>query len=148
MVYQLSYSSFCTSRMTPEVLNGILGQSNRNNAAQGITGLLMYGRRQFFQVLEGQRVAVEALLERLLKDPRHRSVTLLHEAEVSDRTFSDWSMGYAGPERIGGLPAGVLVSIPTLKRRFASAAGRERFALTLAESILADLRVDPASSPS
>jgi hypothetical protein len=146
MVYQLAYSSFGKSAVSPERLNDILVQSNRNNAADGITGLLMHGRRQFFQVLEGERHAVDALLERLLKDPRHTSVTLLHEAEVGQRTFSDWSMGFAGPEAVPGISGRVLVSLAELKHRYAARPKRDRFALTLAQSILADLRTGPALS--
>ena len=58
---QLVYIS--TSRaplISDDLLNSVLTVSRRNNAAAGISGLLVAGGRRFLQALEGPRDAVEA----------------------------------------------------------------------------------------
>ncbi|TXH40119.1 MAG: BLUF domain-containing protein [Burkholderiaceae bacterium] len=86
------------SRLTPgaasaQVLESILEQSRRNNAELGITGILCQGDDVFLQVLEGGRDEVNVLYRRLLKDPRHRDVTLMSFEPIAERRFVAWSMG-------------------------------------------------------
>lgn len=64
----------------------------RNNAAAGITGLLLFNGRNFLQLLEGERDAVDSLLDRVESDPRHSGVVVVTDLEVAERSFPDWSM--------------------------------------------------------
>jgi hypothetical protein len=54
----------------------------------------------FLQVLEGGRAAVNALYGAIVRDPRHRDVTLLDYAEVTERSFSGWRMGSVSLNRV------------------------------------------------
>ena len=72
----------------------ILTQSRRNNKSNNISGVLCHGDGCFFQCLEGDRDAVEALYERLHEDDRHRDVTLLLKRPVEARRFRLWAMKY------------------------------------------------------
>lgn len=75
----------------------ILREALERNPAHGVTGFLHRDGRHFLQVLEGPRAGVEATLERIRRDRRHRSMELLDEGPVERRRFGDWSMGLTGP---------------------------------------------------
>jgi hypothetical protein len=91
---QVSYLSRATAPMSAEQLLSLLLQSRRNNAAQGITGMLLYGNETFLQVIEGEDAKVDALVERLGLDPRHSGVRILGRKSVQQRQYSDWSMSF------------------------------------------------------
>jgi hypothetical protein len=77
----------------PEI-GRILTQSRRNNEPLQIGGVLTFGNGTFFQCLEGERQAVEALYEKLHGDPRHRDVKLLRKGPIQQRRFKLWAMKY------------------------------------------------------
>lgn len=85
-----------TARQTPDVasLDSILRISRRNNAAVGVTGLLVVGGRRFLQVLEGPDAAVAGVFERISRDDRHFAVVKLSTKTVDTRLFGEWAMGY------------------------------------------------------
>lgn len=79
----------------------ILAASRRNNARDGITGLLYADGRRFLQALEGEAPAVEAALARIAADPRHRAIVILSSREIEHREFGSWAMA----ERVEGVDA-------------------------------------------
>lgn len=72
----------------------LLYVSRRNNEALGVTGLLIYAAGSFLQVLEGDDGAVEHVMSRVHRDPRHKGVIVLIDAKISAREFGNWSMGF------------------------------------------------------
>jgi hypothetical protein len=76
------------------VLADILQSAVRHNQHNGVTGMLLYAEGNFLQVIEGEPAAVQETFERIRKDARHRNVTVLLEEPLSERHFSQWSMGY------------------------------------------------------
>lgn len=101
MVQQLAYISFSRNDLCQAALRDILESSTRNNAHNGITGMLMYHDRIFFQVLEGGSDAVQDCYDRISQDDRHGIISLICNRPAGKRSFSNWIMGYAGPDRIG-----------------------------------------------
>lgn len=91
---QVSYLSRATAPMSSEQLLSLLLQSRRNNAARGITGMLLYGNDTFLQVIEGEDSVVDALVDRIGADPRHTGVKILGRKSVPARQYSDWSMSF------------------------------------------------------
>lgn len=79
----------------------ILAASQRNNAAAGVTGALMFNGGAFAQVLEGPRQDVERTFERIQRDERHGDVTVLECGPTEARGFADWSMAYVGRATAG-----------------------------------------------
>jgi hypothetical protein len=77
-------------------LKHILASAIRNNSKRGITGGLIFNRRFFGQVLEGERVTVMKLFAAIQSDPRHKDIVIVEREPVSERLFGAWSMGYAG----------------------------------------------------
>jgi len=99
--WTLIYTSRSTQEVSSESLQELASVSSRNNAATGVTGLLLYGAGNFLQVLEGRKPVLEMLYKRICVDSRHESCELLHKGERDDRLFPNWNMGALnldGPE--------------------------------------------------
>ena len=79
----------------------ILAASQRNNAAVGVTGALMFTDGLFAQVLEGERTAVETVFERIQLDERHGEVQLLSFGPADVRVFPTWAMAFVGQAATG-----------------------------------------------
>ena len=74
-------------------LKEILKSASRNNPSQGITGILVYDRGHFFQILEGEYNDVESVFSRIQVDKRHCRVTRVISYPVQERLFENWKMG-------------------------------------------------------
>src|SRR6476469_8077804 len=92
MLMRLLYVSRATAPEHDET-DSILAASRRNNPPIGITGILCYGGGIYLQAIEGGRQAVNALFSKIMRDPRHHDVELLHYEEISERRFGGWTMG-------------------------------------------------------
>lgn len=97
-MHLLCYISVAKPFVDEQELLSILESSCKNNAADNITGMLLFHGGQFLQVLEGPKSAVEACFARISKDSRHLSVAKLLEEELPARCFGQWSMASAGLE--------------------------------------------------
>lgn len=93
-MYHIVYQSTAVGHPTTADLKWLLQQSRTNNAALGITGLLLYGNGNFLQVLEGEEQAVQLIYARIVVDQRHMHVLKLSDGPIERRIFGDWSMGF------------------------------------------------------
>lgn len=104
-LYRLVYASKnLLQGSEPEVMAAvrqILDASQRNNAALGVTGALMFNAGAFAQVLEGPRRGVETTFERIQRDLRHDDVTVLQCGPAESRAFANWSMAFVGQSSSG-----------------------------------------------
>ena len=83
----------------------ILQTSRRKNKEQNVTGALLFDSGYFAQTLEGPRLAIEQLFERIQRDPRHGDVTVLSSQTDGRRDFPEWSMAHVAPP--GGVASGM-----------------------------------------
>lgn len=102
MLVRLVYASRADRAIDDALVASILESSQKHNSEHGITGILCTHSQGnvFLQVLEGGRVAVNALYGTIVRDPRHRDVTLLDYAEISERRFTNWRMGSVNLNRV------------------------------------------------
>ena len=91
---RLVYLSAARPTLSQGDLEQILSVARDNNKASGITGLLLYGRGSFIQVLEGEAADVEACYDRICNDQRHSAVLAVVREPIRSRAFGEWSMGY------------------------------------------------------
>lgn len=91
---QLLYVSSRPVRI-PASVGAILMQSQRNNQAAGVTGLLYTDGDRFLQVLEGENDAVAATFARIKADPRHHAVVILSDRAIEAREFGHWAMAHS-----------------------------------------------------
>lgn len=88
----LTYTSLAGLDLEAADLEAIHRTAREINALEGITGLLVFNGTHFLQIVEGAPDAVDALVERLRRDPRHTGVEVRDERDVDVRSFPDWSM--------------------------------------------------------
>lgn len=91
----LIYSSAAREDFGPQDLLTLLAKSRTNNAARGITGMLLHVEGSFIQVIEGQEADIDQLFEIIAADPRHGNITTIIRESIARRAFADWSMGFA-----------------------------------------------------
>ncbi|MBI1212000.1 MAG: hypothetical protein GC190_11090 [Alphaproteobacteria bacterium] len=91
----LLYVSSSVGHVSDDEIAQILHRARRNNARNGITGMLLYCDGNFLQLLEGEDEAVETTFRRIKRDPHHRDIhVMLDDKNVSQHAFADWSMGF------------------------------------------------------
>jgi hypothetical protein len=93
LLYDVVYCSRAAASVDDAAITRIITTAQRHNAAQGITGLLVFGAGIFFQWIEGPRHQVLQLMATIRSDPRHDHVVPLSESEeVRERLFPTWNM--------------------------------------------------------
>ena len=101
LIYNVVYCSRATAGVDEAAVQRLLVSARRANAANGVTGLLVFGSGIFFQWLEGPRTSVLALLALLRTDNRHEDIVVLDESEEArERLFPDWDMEQVTGEHI------------------------------------------------
>ena len=92
---RVTYVSHISEPLSSEQLLALLLQCRTNNAAQGITGMLIYGNGTFLQTLEGSEDVIDPLMGEISKDGRHEDIRLLSRRPIETRQYADWNMGFA-----------------------------------------------------
>ncbi len=93
MLARLLYASRAPREVDHTLIEPILEKSRRYNPPAGVTGILCYSGNIFVQVLEGNRRVVSQLYNRIVTDSRHTDVEILLFEDISERRFSNWTMG-------------------------------------------------------
>ena len=91
----LTYTSFARLDLTADDLVAILRTARELNALDGVTGLLIYNGTNFLQIIEGSQSAIDDLVDRLRRDPRHSGLEVRDERPIEQLSFPDWSMELA-----------------------------------------------------
>jgi hypothetical protein len=92
---RLIYASRWTDPVRPDiedVVSDILARSSRNNRAANVTGLLVFHRGWFLQVLEGPLEVVDDTFDRIRRDERHTDIRTVADLPIAARAFGEWSM--------------------------------------------------------
>ncbi len=122
MIRQVVCLSTARNPGSIDELNAILDIARVRNGGQGITGLLAHGGALYLQVLEGAPEAIDALLGKIAADGRHRSVRVIQDVIVDERSFAGTPMAcraldpdaahlIAARARNGVLPMSVIVAV-------------------------------------
>jgi uncharacterized alpha/beta hydrolase family protein len=93
-VDQLVYFSIADKEISNDDIADILATARHFNMEHNITGVLTLVSGIFIQVLEGEASTLEELIEKVKKDKRNHSLTVLVCNQIEKRAFPDWSMGY------------------------------------------------------
>lgn len=96
MIFQLCYASKTSSDAQRLLLDlrEILNEAHHVNYLNGIHGVLYYADGFFFQCLEGEKLAVLELIDKIKLDPRHQQIYIFNPQEIQDGHFTDWSMKF------------------------------------------------------
>ena len=88
----LTYTSLARLDLQTSDLENIHRTARELNSLDGITGLLIFNGTHFLQIVEGAHDAIDDLLARLRRDPRHGGLEVRDERRIKARSFPDWSM--------------------------------------------------------
>lgn len=88
------YVSHAEHLLSGADLQRILDVSQRNNAADDITGQLIYAGGNFIQAIEGPENRIDALLARLKADARHKRLVVILRRPIERRAFGNWRMQF------------------------------------------------------
>lgn len=89
------YNSAAAVDFSESDLLELLEKSRNKNAANGVTGILLFVDGCFFQILEGPVEQIESLVTLIQEDARHTKMTQIIREPIAQRSFSAWTMGFA-----------------------------------------------------
>lgn len=101
-IIYISRSTFTPTKSNAGIepnVGRILAKSRINNRRDGLVGVLYFGDGCFFQCLEGEQAAIDALYARLQLDERHKDIKLLSREPISALSYTDWAMKYVPLEK-------------------------------------------------
>ena len=90
MLYRLIYASELAHARQVSTLDiaHILGESERNNRRDEVTGGVIFQGPHILQGLEGRRGDLDRLMRRITADPRHRNIRILIDKPTTVRRFN------------------------------------------------------------
>ncbi|MEN1786292.1 MAG: BLUF domain-containing protein, partial [Bacteroidota bacterium] len=94
LMYTRIYTSKADPSLTHHEMIDMLENARVFNKKNDITGCLLYHEGTFIQLIEGKRIVVQQLYERILEDRRHHDITSLFSGSSSQRLFENWYMIY------------------------------------------------------
>ncbi|WP_271855579.1 BLUF domain-containing protein [Patiriisocius marinus] len=91
MIHTICYTSK-TNNLTKEEVEAIFAKTYTNNSLQNITGILLHGMDDFFQVLEGPAEVIVPLYEDVIcNDKRHTDIFTIIDKPKPKALFADYS---------------------------------------------------------
>ncbi|WII73508.1 BLUF domain-containing protein [Bdellovibrio sp. 22V] len=92
--FHLVYMSHAAEDISYTDIRDILDISRKNNASEGVTGLLIFRESYFLQLLEGDERSVKKILGKIMMDDRNHTLKVLIETSSDKRLFSSWAMAF------------------------------------------------------
>lgn len=93
-VHCILYVSDATKDFSNSDIEVLLDTSIEFNAKNDITGILLYRKGRFMQLLEGNNETVTNLYHKIYIDDRHKNCETLFSFDVPERNIETWSMGF------------------------------------------------------
>lgn len=93
-MFSLVYRSRSSHVFKESQIQDMLEKARGFNSKNNITGCLLYYQGEFLQYLEGDKIKVFDLYDKIKVDTRHSQVELLSNGEIFDRVFENWEMAY------------------------------------------------------
>ena len=89
----VAYVSTAVAGLGTADLDHLLVDARAHNQLAGVTGVLLFDGRQFFQYFEGPEEGVDRAYERIRNSHMHVDLRELYSAPVDKLHFSQWHMG-------------------------------------------------------
>ncbi len=78
----------------PKNVKDLYAQAKKNNLKNNISGILIYHKGNYLQVLEGHEEDVDKTYERIIKDKRHKNIIKVININTETRIFADYNFGF------------------------------------------------------
>ena len=92
MLTSYSYASVPSGESDSRTLENILTSALQRNTEMGVTGALYSDGETFFQVIEGEEPVLARLMSSILRDPRHKAITILDQTDLEHRLFGEFAI--------------------------------------------------------
>ena len=89
---RLIYISRVEAKIKKADIVTLMSKSKKNNLENHLSGMLLFGRGSFLQVLEGEPEALNKTFFKIAADGRHTDLRLIDFHMIEKRLFSNWSM--------------------------------------------------------
>lgn len=89
------YVSVADPDLESDDIHQLVAHSQQRNAADNISGLMLYNGSNFLQLIEGEATLLDACFARIARDPRHSGVVTLRNEASMVREFPAWAMRYS-----------------------------------------------------
>jgi methanogenic corrinoid protein MtbC1 len=89
------YRSRAVESLSDYQLYELVQTAQSKNAAESITGLMLYDAGRFYQWLEGPVENIGRLMRLIQTDKRHTDIEILSDKPCATRQFGDWKMRLA-----------------------------------------------------
>lgn len=99
-LWRVIYSSKASNHLGLPDIQNIVDVSQRLNALDGISGVLLFFGTSFVGYLEGGKDAISDIVNRIEADNRHESIIYHLDESTSDRKCHEWSMQLVGIESV------------------------------------------------
>jgi len=91
LVMYASVAAFhSNSAGTPLGLSSIVSECQKNNPRNAISGALYFSHGRYLQIIEGESVKIDQLMNNILNDKRHEQCLIQFETKIKRRTFPNW----------------------------------------------------------
>lgn len=97
------YVSEATTDFDKKHLIQLASAAAITNEEIGITGYLYYEKGSFLQYVEGEKDAVQQLMDKISRDPRHQVKGVEINDALSIRRFPSWHMQWLTNEELKGI---------------------------------------------
>lgn len=94
MVYSIIYKSKSQNSFHIDEIKKMLFKAKRFNKVNNITGIILYYKLQFIQLIEGDKKSIESLYKDILADKRHFDVETIISTTSKQSLWTEWSMAF------------------------------------------------------
>lgn len=93
MIKTICYISSISTTLNTDI-NSLNEFVLKKNKALNITGVLIVQNGHFFQIMEGEKDAIEKTYNKIKEDKRHSGIIKLLDTNIEDRLFQDYESGH------------------------------------------------------
>ena len=94
MVYSIIYKSKSKKSFHIDEIRKMLSKAKRFNKVNNITGIILYYKQQFIQLIEGDKKSIESLYKDIQADKRHFDVETIISTTSKQSLWTEWSMAF------------------------------------------------------
>lgn len=94
MLYSICYFSTANASLSDTDFKNLFDNIIKKNAANNITGVLVFDGGNFMQILEGSKIDVIDTYNKIAKDERHHTIIKVAESDYPDRIFAKYDYGF------------------------------------------------------
>ncbi len=90
MRHAICYVSDKNEKISDKQVEELLKECTTNNTSSGIKGVLLYSEGNFFQIIEGEKVFILDLFEKIKQDARHNGIIQIIGRDIAHDAFDGY----------------------------------------------------------